>query len=315
MKRIGYLAVLILLIVSLSACKTKETDKANDVEEENVVTLYYLNPDETGLVEYPYEVTSIPKDVKKAIKMILNQLKESPDLGTYKAVLTDSMGLQKINVQDGYVSLDFNMGYSKMEAITEVLCRAALVKSITGLSGVNNVEFTINGQPTTNQDRQIIGSMNANSFIDQDVSLSDYEIYGEISLYFANEAGDRLVEYPTQLETGENISVEQKIIEQLIEGPRDSKLKSTIPEGTKVIKTSSKDGICYVDLNSKFLDGVADIKDEVIIYSIVNSLVELPNVNKVQFTIEGQRVAKYRENIAFDGIFERNLDLISGSKE
>lgn len=314
MKRICQLAVLILLIVSLSACKTEKTDNIQNIDKETGVTLYYLNPEETGLVEYWYE-TSIPKDSKKAVKKILGQLKESPDLGKYKAVLTDSMGFQKLSIQDGYVSLDFNMGYSKLDSVTEILCRAAIVKSITGLSDVNNVEFTINGQPTTNQDRQIIGSMNANSFLDQDINLSDYETYGEIGLYFANENGDKLIEYQTQLEAGENTSVEQKIIEQLIEGPKISNLKSTIPEGTKVIKTSIKDGICYVDLNSKFLEGVPDVKDEVTIYSIVNSLVELPNVNKVQFTIEGQRVTKYRETIPFDGTFERNLDLISENKE
>ena len=71
----------------------------------------------------------------------------------------------------------------------------------------------------------------------------------------------------------------------------------------------------HIHFNAKFLEGVPDIKDEVTIYSVVNSLVELPSVNKVQFMIDGQRVAKYRETIPFDGTFERNLDLIDGNKE
>ena len=314
MKRICSLAVLILLLFSLSACKTDKTHTIQTNGEETGVTLYYLNPEETELVEYRYE-EELPNDSKKAVNLILNQLKKSPDLGEYKAVLTENMGFQKLSIQDGYVALDFNMGYSKLDPVTEILCRAAIVKSITGLPDVNNVEFTINGQPTTNQDRQIIGSMNANSFMDQDINLSDYETYGEIGLYFSNKDGDGLVEYQKQLESGENIPVERKIIEQLIEGPETSHLKKTIPEGTKVIKTSIKDGICYVDFNAKFLEGVPDIKDEVTIYSVVNSLVELPSVNKVQFMIDGQRVAKYRETIPFDGTFERNLDLIDGNKE
>lgn len=311
MKRYSHcIAVLILLIFSLSACKSQEQQNGYTDNTENMVTLYYLNPEETSLVGYQYELKETQEDTDKAIAIILNQLKESPDLTKYKAVIATFMGFQKTSIQDGYVSLDFNAGYSKMDAVTEVLCRAAIVKSLTQLPSVEHVEFTINGQPITNQDGEIVGSMNDNSFLDQDISLNDYAMYGEISLYFANESGDNLVEYPVYLENGENSSVEQKIIEQLIEGPKNSELKSAIPEKTKVIKTSIKDGVCYVDLNKDFLEGVPGVKDEVTIYSIVNSLVELPNVNKVQFTIEGKRVTKYRKTIDFDGVFGRNLDLI-----
>lgn len=42
----------------------------------------------------------------------------------------------------------------------------------------------------------------------------------------------------------------------------------------------------------------------------MNSLVELPTVSKVQFLKNGEKQPFYRETMPFDGIFERNLDLI-----
>ena len=222
----------------------------------------------------------------------------------------NSYSMEKFTLQDSYISLDFSAGYAKLEPTMEILCRAAIVKSVTQLPRVSNVEITINGQPITNQDNQVVGIMNGDSFISEDTGLSSYGVYGEISLYFADSSGEKLVEYQTQLDMESNSPIEKKVIEQLIEGPKDSKLQSTIPEGTKVIKTSLKDGVCYVDLNAKFLNGVPGVNDELVVYSIVDSLVELPTINKVQFTIEGQRVAKYRETIPFDGTFERNLDIM-----
>ena len=49
------------------------------------------------------------------------------------------------------------------------------------------------------------------------------------------------------------------------------------------------------------------------LYSIVNSLVELPDINKVQFSIDGQTMKYFGDSdIIFDVPLERNLDLIKG---
>ena len=305
--------VFLLVLFTVTACQNKPESYSTG-EEDDGITLYYLNPEGTKLVEYWFAYEEKTDDTKEEVELIMKQLQESPDLSQYKAVVTESMGFQKATVQNSYVSLDFTSGYGKLEPVSEVLCRAAIVKSMTQLPKVSNVEITINGQPITNQDGQVIGIMNGDSFVTDDSTFSNYGLYGEVSLYFANKKGTKLVECQTQLDVSNQHSLEQRVIEQLIKGPDTEKYKKTIPEGTEVIKTSVKDGICYVDFNQKFLDGVSDVQDEITIYSIVNSLVELPNINKVQFTIEGERIAKYRENIPFDGTFERNLDLCERSK-
>ena len=63
-----------------------------------------------------------------------------------------------------------------------------------------------------------------------------------------------------------------------------------------------------MDLNEKFLDKLPDISDEVAIYSIVNSLVELPGINRVQFRINGQTMETF-QNTPFEVLFERNLTI------
>ena len=46
------------------------------------------------------------------------------------------------------------------------------------------------------------------------------------------------------------------------------------------------------------------------IYSIVNSLVQNTDAQKVQISINGETNRIFRESISFDTIFERNEDLV-----
>ena len=107
-----------------------------------------------------------------------------------------------------------------------------------------------------------------------------------------------------------NISLEKLVVEELIKGPNNEELFPTINPETKVNSVTVKDGICYVNLNENFLTQVSNATSEVTVYSITNSLVELPNVNKVQISINSDTEGTYRETIPFSTIFERNLELM-----
>ena len=82
---------------------------------------------------------------------------------------------------------------------------------------------------------------------------------------------------------------------------------------TKIISVTVQDGTCYVNLNNDFLSQPYNVASDVTIYSITNSLVELPNVNRVQISINGETNLSYREYMSLNTVYERNLDiLVSG---
>ena len=87
-------------------------------------------------------------------------------------------------------------------------------------------------------------------------------------------------------------------------------LLKTVPEGTKINKISVKENTCYLDLSSDFMEKRSDISDEVAIYSVVNTLVELPSINKVQFSIDGKQMLLFDDRVSFGEPFECNLDLV-----
>ena len=66
-----------------------------------------------------------------------------------------------------------------------------------------------------------------------------------------------------------------------------------------------------MNLDSGFGNQIYNVTPEVTVYSLVNSLVELSNVNKVQISINGETNINYRETLSLSLLFERNLDLES----
>ena len=155
--------------------------------------------------------------------------------------------------------------------------------------------------------------MKAGDFIDNTADSEYYTQSASVSVYFANEDGTALRESHRQVLYNGNITIEQLVIEQLIGGPIEQEsaagMYATIPAGTQLSKINTKDGICYVDLNEKFLEKLDGVQEQVVLYSIVNSLVELPNVNKVQIRIGGE-LRKTYQSVEMPEMFERNLDLI-----
>ena len=192
-----------------------------------------------------------------------------------------------------------------------MLVRAAIVRTLTQIEGIQYVTFQIKSEPLTDASGTVIGIMNADMFIDNAGNeINTYEKV-KLTLYYANEDGDGLKAVNRTVVYNSNIAMERLVVEQLIAGPREEeKVFPTINPDTKVVSVNVKDGICYVNLDSAFLTQIYNVTSEVTIYSVINSLVELSNVNKVQISINGDTNVNYKENISFSTVFERNLELV-----
>lgn len=289
----------------------------SDIEEvkelnEDTLYVYYVDNDETKLVEESYEVKSLTREAK--VKELVRKLQEAPDEKSYKAIKSDYLKIDRyVFDEDNRLSIYFSSDYYKLDSITEVLYRAAIVKTLTQLEEIEIVEFYVSGLPLSFVADKVVGRMESDDFI-TGTGLENVII----TVYYANEDGTSLVDIPLRILSVSDMSIEQLVISCILDGPSEEQqergIKATTSQNTKLIKVSTKDGICYVDFSKEFLDKVEGVDDQVVIYSIVNSLVELQTVNKVQFTIEGEVKKMFRDKIPFDSFFERNLEIVEGAK-
>ncbi len=271
-----------------------------------------MNKDVTKLETVDFEETDLTQE--ELLESFLVALAQKSSNADYQCPIATGVSVLGYELEGGQLQISFSSDYSQMDTATEILSRAAIVYTLVQLDIVDQVAFYVGETPLTTSDGTTIGYMNADSFVE---SLSDEENYiqeAQLTLYFASENGKYLITETRACFYNSNVSIEKVILEQLMLGPEEEG-KATIPGGTKLVSVSVLDGVCFVNFDDGFLTQNYEIEEGVVIYSIVNSLAELSNINKVQITVNGDSSAVYRSSFSFGTIYERDLDYLTPVEE
>lgn len=305
MKR--WLGLLCLLMLCIFACGCR-TGTNNNEEKQNIVQIYYLNRGETSIRPVAYEIQAEKK--ADILVELLQVLKQEPKENELKATIFPNIEIYSCRMKENRLIIDFSKTYKDMAFTTEILVRAAIVRTMTQVEDVEFVEFEIEGETMLDSNGVLVGAMTSDQFIDN--AGTEINAYQEVTLqlYFANADGTALVPITKKVEYNTNVSLEKLVMEQLIKGPGTMDAYPTMNPETKLINVTVNDGTCYVNLDQTFLTQVYTVNSNVTIYSIVNSLVELDNVNKVQILINGESEINFRESMSLNTTFGRNLDLV-----
>lgn len=302
MKKWMRVFLLLLGILGLTGCRQRTQ------EEESGYKIWYMNQDENKL-DYEYrELQAANTDGQ--IKELLELVREAPESEKLKPVLPEDVRVEGCDLENQQLSLNFSTEYQNMQKVYEVLCRAALVRTFCQLPDVEYVEFKIEGEPLMDTYGRNIGMMNEDQFIENPgEEINSYKT-ADLTLYYTNETGDKLVAQRVVMDYNSNISLEKLIVERLIAGPPFEGAYPVIPAETKLVSISIKDKICYVNLDEGFLETGYNVAESIPVYSIVNSIIDNTEARRVQISINGETNRVYRESINFNTIFEKNEELI-----
>jgi germination protein M len=135
-----------------------------------------------------------------------------------------------------------------------------------------------------------------------------------IHLFFPNKSGNALVETTQKVQYSSNVSMEKLVMENLLAGPKDDGMVSAIPDGTGLVSIATTNGVCYVNLDEGFLNQKYEIQEPIVIYSIVDSLSEIPNVNQVQISVNGDTSGVYRDSYQLSTLYKKNLGFVINSQ-
>ncbi len=298
------LTVIGLLFLLLIGCAKREPSGLK-------TDIYYLNKSETKLMAEEHYLQGTT--TKEMIVEVLTLLCEVPENKELRATLTGGVNIINYSYDGSIVTVSLGEKYKELVKTTEVLTRAAVVKSLAQIPDVDYIRITIGGEPLLDYSGNEIGLMTADMFLDNaGEQLNNYEKV-TIRLYFANATGDGLIAINRSLVHNiglSNVSMEKLVVEQLLAGPANEESYPTINPDTKLLSVTVKDGVCYLNFDSAILTPVNNVTSDVMIYSIVNSLVELSNINKVQISIDGQKDTTFKDKYDLTTLFERNLSLL-----
>ena len=115
--------------------------------------------------------------------------------------------------------------------------------------------------------------------------LEEENFETEIKLFFTDNTSNILVPEIRKINSKELISNPYLyVLNLLIEGPLENKYINEIPKGTKVNDIKFEKGILFIDLTEEFLNssGINSI------YSIVNTMCQFNEIEKIKITINGE---------------------------
>ncbi len=129
------------------------------------------------------------------------------------------------------------------------------------------------------------------------VSEASSELTNELTIkvYYADSQGEYLV---PELRTINMLSIEEgsnkyiDTLKELIKPPAGDSLIRIVPETTVINSVAVNDKIAEVDLSESFMTDrfVSDTTDILLIYSIVNTLTEFPEIHAVTLFVNGKKI-------------------------
>ncbi len=299
-------AAWLLLTVGLTACRAGENGQA---EYAATYRIYYLNSSMTALSPQEYGTNTVIGD--QVIEELMRQFLTAPNDAENQVALSSSVNYLGFEQENRVLKLYFDAGYGShtvMEPTREILCRAALTKTMTQIDGIDYISIYSGDQPLLNGDGNPVGLLADTDFIE---SISDVNTFekSRLKLFFADETGSRLVAEEREVVHSVSTSLERLVVEEVLKGPQLEGRYAVAPPDVKLLNLSVNENVCYINFDTSFLNSLAEVKEYIPIYAIVNSLCQLPTVSRVQFTVNGSSDVMFRDVISLDTQFEKNMEI------
>ena len=130
-----------------------------------------------------------------------------------------------------------------------------------------------------------------------------------VSLYFQKEG--ELVPEARLIDVKELLdNPYEKIINLLIEGPKNQNLEKTIPKDTKINKIERQGETLIIDFSEEFIINHVggEVAEKITIKSLVKTLTELTEINEIKIKINGEENKEFKDGIIkFNQNFNREF--------
>lgn len=299
-----YMSLLLLLTTVLTGCSIGKDKNIRDSKYH----VYYLNAEETELVQETYEPAN--EQTQDMIQELMGFLKEDSSTDGNLPLLPAEVEVGTYSIHEKTLTIDFNKAYNGMDPTREVLTRAGVVKMFAQIPDIAYVKISVDGEDIKDDKGQPFSVMNEDSFVEYSGGdINSYQ-YATITLYFTNKEGTALLPEERTVYYNSNVPLERVVVEQLMKGPTEQGLFPTLPGNITILAVTTDRESCYLNLDTVFIADALPIQENIPIYSVVNSLVEACQVTNVQISVNGETNIVFRESMRLDQFYEPEKSLI-----
>ncbi len=274
---------------------------------------YYLNREETRLLTAPFDVED--ESTEELIRRMMTNLNDRRTQGDGYSLLPADVTINAYTITGEILDIEFSESYRNLEADREFLLRMGVVHTFLQIPSISGVSFRVGQEELYGQEGQPVGVMDVSRILDLSDGVSPSYRFDSFTLYFATKDGEKLVEETRSVYYRTGLRRERIIVEQLAKGPMEKDHYPTISENTLVNEILVYDGVCYLDLNSAFVDYQVDVAPRTAIYSVVDSLIASGDIDKVMITIDGNDKRMMNDSISLYRYYKWNKKILQKNDE
>ena len=248
--------------------------------------IYYLSESSLSIVPEERKIKNGNRD--DVLNEVLENILKGPSDKDNKAVVGDNTRVLSTSFEGTSLTVDFSGEFLRNDKTVNMLSVYAIIKTLCRIDKISRVMITVEGEQVEAADNTPIGFLsNSDINLESDTYTPDSK---EIVLYFANGDG-RLEKEIRTIKITDTRPIESYIINELIKGPVNQELSATLSSDTELISVEKANNTCHVTFKNFIEENLSSPdsdESKLAVYSIVNSLTELEDVNSVYFLFEGK---------------------------
>ncbi len=286
------------------------------LENNDTIEVYYLNTAKGGIepVTKKYDNTKSRTEILNRVYELFTEEQQASKVNLVSAMPIEVEVLEySIDYTQGIMTVNFSQNYKELSNVDEINFRSALVWTFTDLEFIKKVKIQIDGYAFTTLNGKPIDYFDrTNIFVEPTIAV-DKMVQRDITLYYYREfeqSKDYLVREARTATTKESTPIEEVIAIELIKGSDVEGNKNPIPSNVRIRSVKRDNAICFIDLDDNFLKGnLSEREQKIRVYSLVNSLTEVNNIEKVQILINAKKTRGF-EAIDISKPLKRNYYII-----
>lgn len=294
MKKQICLLLLVPLLLLPAGCRREEPART-------AYDLYFQEADLTySAGESPFRTETVylydaeTDTASRLAEALMNELLKGPADETLKSALPTGTTLLSLEIEGDRARVDLSPSYESLSGVALTLADGAIALTLAQVPEVSSVQITVRGRELAYRERQVLNIRELLLTPEEDVISTV-----EVMLYYLDQEG-RLTAAEQTLDLYEGDTQVSAVARALEEKPEGRDLYSPLPEGFQVKSAWLEEDICYVNLSSAALEGLADHAARAALQALENSLTSLEAVEEVRFLIDGE--------------FRRDLGLLGGGE-
>lgn len=186
--------------------------------------------------------------------------------------------------------LSFGREFADLSGIELTIAVGCLARTFLELTGAKTLILTADGALLNGETAMMVTLA--------DLQLRDESqdlLHGDYTIYYTGTDQRYLVGHSVSVGLSAREELPVQLLELMTDAPSGTALRSVLPEGCRILSVTAEDGLCTVDLSEEFETHrfYSHTGQLLSLMGVVNTLTNLPEIEQVEFTIEGDLLVRY----------------------